>query len=250
MLFKAHRVRELKDTYNVAAPILRTITQDRDSMRVREIRAGEEVESMYDVVNHPGTTHSMVSRERKPIPGVPTEAKLQEIGRGLLYGATDALEDEILFPEEAAEGGGIEIKTELNLLDRLRAQGPDLNRFIHDLDSDEDVPEECIDHHPDHTCGHEGSDDKKDSDGQEEEDDEEEEDDDDDDWERDEGDFESILDLQKEITKLNDEEKMALGFHAQPSEPRDPNEDMEGQYLRFLKRESSKGINLWQSTKP
>lgn len=231
MLFKAHRFRDMPDAFNIAGPILKTVTRDPNSHRVREIKPGDEVESIYDVIHHPGTQFKIFNEDRQV---------LEETPRYLFYNDVDALEDKVLFPEEShGPENDSEIGDALNSLVALEEQGPDITRFIYDLDTDEEVPDRKT------GC----------NDGESSEDEDEDEDDDDgqDDWEDDEDDDEDDyvdreLDLQKLVpahTSANDDTKTFVAYMARHHQlEQDSNHDMMGQYQRFMKRESSKGMKI------
>lgn len=222
MLYKAHRFRGMPDTYNVAAPILKTVTWDSASRRVREIKPGEVVDSIYDEIHHPGTTFKLLNQDREVLESTP---------RYLFYNDIDALEDQYLFPEEASGPShdvavGVALKNRIVALDE---QGPDINRFIFDLDTDEEVP--------DQNSGSERED------GEDDEDDLEDQSDDG--WEDEsegEGDEESdVLDsLALPHSSTTNEMDKFLPY-IMKHKPRDRNDDMMGQYHKFLQREASKG---------
>ena len=227
MLFKAHRFRDMPDAYNITAPILKTVTRDPDSHRVREIKPGDEAESIYDVIHHPGTQFKFFNEDRQVLEKTP---------RYLFYNDVDALEDKVLFPEEThGPGDDSNIGGALNSLVALEEEGPDINRFVFDLDTDEEVP----DRNP-------GCEDKESSEG------EDDEDDDQDDWEDEDDDSDDFvdheLDLQKLVpshTSANDDMKTFIAYMARHHKlEQDPNHDMMGQYQRFMKRESSKGTKI------
>ncbi len=111
MLFKAHRFRSMRDTYNVAAPILKTLTRDRGSYRVHEIKADEEAPSIYDDIHHEGTRFQLRGQDMQIMEKPP---------KFLFYTDGDALEDKVLFPEEAlGEGNGFAVVAEMNKMEKL-----------------------------------------------------------------------------------------------------------------------------------
>lgn len=132
MLFKAHRFHDFADTFNLAAPILRTLTREEDSQRVREIRAGENVESIYDTIHDERTKFMMFDDDRKP---------LEKIPKHIFYDEIDQIEDRILFPEENLEQGTDIAIGETGLVHDLEKRPPDMKRFIYDLDTDEETPD-------------------------------------------------------------------------------------------------------------
>ena len=228
MLFKAHRFRDMPDAFNIAAPILKTVTRDSNSHRVREIKPGDEAESIYDEIHHPGTQFKIFNEDRQVLEKTP---------RYLFYNDVDALEDKVLFPEEThGPGDENEIGNALNSLVALEEQGPDINRFVFDLDTDEEVPDKNS------RCKVEES----------SEDEYDDEINDDDDWEDEEDDEDDYVDRELEFQKLvpshvsaNDDLKAFVAYMARHHKlEKDPNHDMMGQYQRFMKRESSKGTKI------
>src|SRR5271154_5747749 len=81
MLIKAHRFRSGQDIYRPASHVLKTITREDKTHRVRDIKPGEVVESIWDQMTDP---------QAKP-----------EAPHYLLYNESDVLEDAVLFPEES-----------------------------------------------------------------------------------------------------------------------------------------------------
>ncbi|KAF2744666.1 hypothetical protein M011DRAFT_470254 [Sporormia fimetaria CBS 119925] len=137
-LIKAHRVEKPRDLYNVVAPILTTLTADPTTQRVRSIRPGEEAESLLDKLDKPDTKYSItVSID----PDNMNDGKYLNYFDRIKYNEADALEDEILFPEEAdGEPTDNLFRADNSLMTQLE-QGRigDIRRFACDLDSDEDT---------------------------------------------------------------------------------------------------------------
>lgn len=108
MLFKAHRCRTGADLYNPAASVLKTLTKDIRTHRPRDIKPGEDgVNSIYDDIHHEGTQFFFGRIES--LKGHDFEKSISEANkfpRSLLYNEADALEDEILFPEERSPEKG------------------------------------------------------------------------------------------------------------------------------------------------
>lgn len=219
----------MPDTYNVAAPILKTVTWDSASRRVREIKTGEDVDSIYDVIHHPGTTFKLLNQDREVLESTP---------RYLFYNDVDALEDQYLFPEET-NGPSDDVAVGIALRNRIVAldeQGPDINRFILDLDTDEEVP--------DQKSGSEREDSfEDDEDGEDDEDDLEDQSDGG--WEdksEEDGDEESgVLDEPVLPSSSTIGEMKKFLPYIMKHKPRDRNEDIMEQYHKFLQREASKG---------
>jgi len=148
MLFKAHRFYKGLDTYNPSASILKTLSRDPDDRRIRDIKEGGQIESIYDELHGGETAFKFgriddVFRNAKYVDGkwVATELKETEPPRSLFYNEADALENQILFPEERMaetinplEIGKIEpIGTWMN-------EGLPFQKFVegHDFESDSD----------------------------------------------------------------------------------------------------------------
>ncbi|MCJ1457569.1 hypothetical protein MMC28_007937 [Mycoblastus sanguinarius] len=138
--------------YRPAAPILKTITRDPITFRTRDIKPGEQVNSIWDEVLR-GQSR-MINTEGKTL-----ESQLAEdLHESKFYNEADAVEDAVLFPEEISKG-------ELNALSKvslfkgltnpvhdLGKEGPDMHRFIEDLDTDEET--ESIDSSSEEDEGH------------------------------------------------------------------------------------------------
>ncbi|PIA96173.1 hypothetical protein CB0940_10666 [Cercospora beticola] len=136
-LIKAHRLTKALDGYYVAAPILKTVHRDHDSMRCRDVRPGEM--SIFDDMNHPGTRSlDRIIEFKNGKQASARDMTTKEIHEKY-YNEIDAAEDEILFPEELQ---GLQITAIGDHADRinreLEAQGPSLVRFVNGLDTDDD----------------------------------------------------------------------------------------------------------------
>lgn len=230
MLFKAHRFRSMRDTYNVAAPILKTLTRDHSSHRVREIKAEEEAESIYDEIQHEDSRFQIRGQNMEIMENPP---------KFLFYNDADALEDRVLFPEETiGEENGFAVGAEMNKMEKLEYEAPDFKRFVHDLDTDEDVPSGEDYAGPKHTCMDEDSE----ADEDEDEDEDWEDGDTDEEYE-DEG----LEDCQGPVTEEAHTAIQLYSRHldnADSSDMENPEQDMKDQFMRFLRRESSKGMGL------
>jgi hypothetical protein len=234
MLFKAHRIQHIRESYKLLAPILQTLTRDSDSLRVREIRANEDaVESIYDVIHHEETQFKLFNERREPIENIPKD---------LFYNEADAIEDKILFAEEEVGPSlGLLSGGEVNSLNKLESTIPDMKRFVYDLDTDDELPDDEA--HGEHTCG-------KSSESE-------------DDWEEDDFDSDSAHDGVTKEKSTNDqvtEEQSAndeamdgkidtaevkvfaryLKRHAKSN--LDPSDNMHEQFGQFIRREACKGM--------
>lgn len=133
MLFKAHRCRRPVEFYNVAAPFLRTLTGDENSHRSFGVKPGDK--SIYDELHDEGT--------RFTVSGPATKA-IKDIPQSLLYDEVDALEDEVLFPEEyLGEDNYIAVGESTNHLEHFEKFGQvHPMRFALDLGTDEELSDE------------------------------------------------------------------------------------------------------------
>ena len=215
MLFKAHRVRSFKESYKLCGPILETLTRDAESFRVREIRANEDsVKSIFDDIQSGDTFFKLFNEQRQPLEKVPKD---------LFYNEADALEDKILFAEEdVGPGLGLLAGGDTNKLNKLEFEGPDMERFIYDLDTDEELPDEDD---LEHTCGDSGDSSENADDWDEDEDDD---------------DFDSLNTDSEEREPMSEELEAFTDYFMRHSN-HNPNENMEEQFDQFVRRESSRG---------
>ncbi|KKZ63042.1 hypothetical protein EMCG_02612 [[Emmonsia] crescens] len=139
MLFKAHRVTRPVEVLGASAPYLKTVTTDPLTHRVRDIKLGEQVESVYDVYEREDTIVRFRNSKGKLGTGLPRQVK---------YNEADALEDAILFPGEfTGEATSNRMKTMTNQLTDFE-QGRIKNyvkRFAYDLESDDEYNSEDFD---------------------------------------------------------------------------------------------------------
>lgn len=237
MLFKAHRFRNMPDTYNVAAPILKTLTRDRDSMRLREIKVNEEAESIYDEIHHEGTRFQLRGEDMQ----------LMDAPKVLFYSDADALEDRVLFPEEfLGEENGFAVGAEMNKMEKFECEAPDFNRFVNDLDTDEELSE-GEERALEHTCEDKDMDEDEDRGSREHRHEDEDMDEDEDEgggWEDENSDEEIELSDESELDEAEREDAATVMefFMRHHAPPNNKEEDVEDQFMRFLRRESSKGI--------
>ncbi|KAG5296501.1 hypothetical protein I7I50_09691 [Histoplasma capsulatum G186AR] len=136
MLYKAHRVTRPADILGASAPYLKTVTRDPETHRIRDIKPGEQVESVCDVYEREDTIFRFRTSKGKLGTGLPNQVK---------YNEADALEDSILFSEELTG------KTTSNRLKTIRNKLTDFEqgriknyatRFAYDLDTDDEYNSE------------------------------------------------------------------------------------------------------------
>ncbi|UKZ96115.1 uncharacterized protein TrAFT101_010916 [Trichoderma asperellum] len=96
----AWRLTHPRDVYLHMEPLLRTLTREKDTMRTRKIKAGEDVESIWDTV----TSDQVEFRAFNIQEGNITSRATRELGSSpyLFYNKANVVEDEVLFPDEAA----------------------------------------------------------------------------------------------------------------------------------------------------
>jgi hypothetical protein len=132
-LIRAQRIIDLKDIYQPVAHILKSLTRDQNK-RPRDLRPGEIAETLWDEIQ--GSKWRMAFGEVNDKEGIrgfdnPESGKLPN---RWAYGEADALEDSILFPDDAESS----LPGEPSSLDRWEHHGPSIKRLVYDLDSDED----------------------------------------------------------------------------------------------------------------
>jgi len=133
-------------TTDLAGPVLKTIYKDPETHYFRDIRPGEEIESVWDSIHHEGTqffygkipdhTDGSDLRVRR----VYDEAN--KFPRNLFYHKADELEDEILFPEERAEK--ISDPLDVGKADPIQIwqeEGLSMRKFIEGWETDSDFSE-------------------------------------------------------------------------------------------------------------
>ena len=146
MLIKAHRFCSGKDIYRPASHVLKTITREEKTHRVRDIKPGEVVESIWDQIADPRAKFLFI--------GSNTELR-PEAHHYLLYNESDALEDAVLFPEESQKAENAMIPHQsTQALHAFEHEGPSMVKFIFDLDTDDEVDGEA-DNAPGHDSGKE-----------------------------------------------------------------------------------------------
>ncbi|KAL8694630.1 MAG: hypothetical protein Q9218_000725 [Villophora microphyllina] len=129
-LLRAHRCCQMKDMSNAQRPILETLTREMATIRVRDINPGEMVHSVWDDVMHSQCVP--LNMEKQCISD-------ESWGKGYLYNEADAAEDSVLFPNEMlAEATKFVHKGGDSAIDDYLRRGPDWDRFIMNLETDEE----------------------------------------------------------------------------------------------------------------
>jgi len=96
-LWKAHRVRGLRDKYKLQKHVIEGLTRDKQTMAVRPIRPGEQVENLYEEMTGPNVTYWVRTKHGQLIQT--SEDILPGECPYLFYNESDAAEDAILFDE-------------------------------------------------------------------------------------------------------------------------------------------------------
>ena len=104
------------------------------TLRARDIKPGEQVDSIWDTIQKGRVSSWLLENNSQK----PTEFHEPDMSK--FYNEADVLEDAILFPEQTASGtvGGLFRGHETAMQDFM-AKGPDWERFILDLDTDEEL---------------------------------------------------------------------------------------------------------------
>lgn len=100
-------MREFRDLYRHQKHILEQLTQDEDTKRVRQIRPGEQAQSVYDAVTGPTSRYAIQRSRRGEIRSInPDEMTEEEADTSpyTLYNGADSVEDEVLFSGRRDEG--------------------------------------------------------------------------------------------------------------------------------------------------
>ena len=132
-LIKALRFCTMRDLYNPAESVLRTITRDTVTLRARDIKPGEVVDSVWDTIQKGKMSSWMVDN------GTRERSECHEPDLSKYYNEADMLEDAILFPEQSAlETVGGLFRGHETSMQEFMSKGPDWTRFIDDLGTDEE----------------------------------------------------------------------------------------------------------------
>lgn len=123
--------------FKVCAPIFETITIEKETSRVRTIKRGEKVQSMWDHVQANARAFQFSSRNKS------SQGLKEGFDQTFVYTEADEIEDSILFPEEGTgEMKDNVFRANHSLLEMFEKKPTiDLRRFARDLDSDEELSE-------------------------------------------------------------------------------------------------------------
>jgi hypothetical protein len=92
------RIAEPRDVYKHMAPLLQTLTRDKDTMRTRKIRPGEDVKTLWDTLMDDQIRFLSVDMRGKSV----THRDSTDLRSPyMFYNAANAAEDKVLFPDES-----------------------------------------------------------------------------------------------------------------------------------------------------
>ena len=124
----------MKDMFKQAVPILKTLARDPVTFRTRDAKEGED--TLWDLIQRGSSVYVDVE----------TQTIAEDQHEELFYSEADALEDLILFPDEA----NALFKPNANALQKIEGRVPNMLRFIQDLDTDEETNPSDDDEESDH----------------------------------------------------------------------------------------------------
>ena len=130
----------MQDQYRPAESILKTITHDPETMRTRDLKSGEDAMSIWEEIQK--GRNRMLNTKGQTL----EEQIAPDLDQSYFYGEADALEDEVLFPEEfSTETSNALYSGTANALENFGNEGPNWERFVHDLETDEELESDEFD---------------------------------------------------------------------------------------------------------
>ncbi|KAL8820584.1 MAG: hypothetical protein Q9223_001233 [Gallowayella weberi] len=131
---KTHRFCSMQDMFNPAASILKTLTHDPDTLLTRDLKPDEESMSIWEEVQQ--GRNRMLNPEGQTL----EDQIAPDLDQSFFYGEADMLEDEVLFPEGfSTESSNALYSGRASALEGFGNEGPNWERFIHDLETDEEL---------------------------------------------------------------------------------------------------------------
>ena len=225
----------MRDLYNPAESVLRTITRDAVTLRARDIKPGEVVDSVWDTVQKGKMSSWKVdnrTRER-------TESHEPDMSK--YYNEADVLEDAILFPEQSASEtvGGL-FRGHETSMQEFMSKGPDWTRFIDNLDTDEEYETsdaETEDFLEDHIVTEESDESSKENGNRLVKGNKHSHESNQSSWEG----MDNEVGSSDDEIPLSKEEQECLALLENWKSPKIQKEDIEKEFFTFLDREKSKG---------
>lgn len=118
------------DVYNHQEPFLRTLTRNKETKRVRLIKHGEQVKSLWDEVRDPNNVYIVTDMTNKTTRTVKGDGVL-ESSPHTFYNEADAAEDAILFPDElVSPNRNVPFKEVSNAVTRLEDGYGVLSKYL------------------------------------------------------------------------------------------------------------------------
>lgn len=102
LLSKARRIRGNRGKFAHTKHIMETLTREPVTLRVRQIKPGEEAESLFDELAGPNAQFWVNTSDGKSIRT--SEEVVPGVGPYFYYNDTDAAEDAVIFDEESLQG--------------------------------------------------------------------------------------------------------------------------------------------------
>jgi len=116
-------------------PILNSLTRDPVTARARDLRPGSDEESIFDVISGPDVKFVFANAFTIKSSDDFEEELSAKLAYLVFYNEADALEDLVLFPDDAK----VEVEEFTTRMSRFEKEGPQVLRFVHDLDVDENL---------------------------------------------------------------------------------------------------------------
>ncbi|KAI8946385.1 hypothetical protein F4801DRAFT_564907 [Xylaria longipes] len=129
-LRRAWRIVKPIDMYNRQEPFLRTLTRNNKTKRVRLIKHGEQVKSLWDEVQDPDNIFFLTDVTNKTTRAVRGDGTL-DASPHTFYNEADAAEDAILFPDELISlNRDVPFKEVSNAITRLEDGSGTMSRYL------------------------------------------------------------------------------------------------------------------------
>ncbi|KAI1112839.1 hypothetical protein F5Y14DRAFT_244471 [Nemania sp. NC0429] len=129
-LRKAWRIQKPIDVYNHQEPFLRTLTRNKETQRVRLIKPGEQVKSLWDEVQEPDKFFIVSDMLKNTTRTVDSDG-LVNSSPHIFYSEANAAEDAILFPDElTSPNRNVPFKEVSNAITRLEDGYGVLSKYL------------------------------------------------------------------------------------------------------------------------
>ncbi|KAI0967045.1 hypothetical protein F4678DRAFT_465849 [Xylaria arbuscula] len=129
-LRKAWRITKPIDMYNHQEDFLRTLTRNNETMRVRSIKHGEQVKSLWDEVQSPDNIFALTDITNKKMTTYQGNES-PNMASHMFYNEADAAEDAVLFPDELISlNRNVPFKEVSNAITRLEDGSGTMSRYL------------------------------------------------------------------------------------------------------------------------